>query len=614
VPGISLVCDLGGGLRRQARRIGHAVDAVLHDSRYRRDEWLDDDVRYLGYSAYPEYPIASLDLDAVAALVEGRFYGLDGAPVAAILGELADLVFDGDETAPRPLDGWLRRADGDFVVVLLHKRTHDLFVVNDLHGRLPLYYRRTTRRLVLSRELRFVTGVDDVRAFDRMAMAQHLLFGYPLGERTLLEHVHRLPAATSITVRALRGRIDVERHARFDCEIKSDARRPVGDTAAELADVFSRSCAARAAPDGRTVVSLSGGFDSRAIGAGLRRAGQVFRAATFLHPGGRGVRGAAIARRVADLFEVEWRLWELPPPPPADVLRLLRMKNGLNPLDLAFLVAFFDRIRDAWGPDVVLVSGEMGDRLLPDRRPAVRLAGMEDLIDHLIARDPKFALDEVSALTGLAPRAIRAELRDHLAAYPERDLVQKFVRFTAYERIFKWQTEGEDRNRGFFWTATPFAASGFFDRAVRCPDEQKSQYGLYREFLLRLSPEAAAIEHGGTGRAITSDGFATVRKVLTVLHGDTELRRRLQLRMGSSRAHDIDPLTVVCLRDQAAGCDAVREYLSGPALGRVTDRPTHYTKEALDLLFTLTATIEERLTGASVLERRARLGAPAELR
>ena len=84
-----------------------------------------------------------------------------------------------------------------------------------------------------------------------------------------------------------------------------------------------------------------------------------------------------------------------------------------------------------------------------------------------------------------------AELRDHVSSYPERDFVQKYVHFVTCERIFKWLTEGEDRNRCFFWSATPYSSFEFFESAMRCPDEQKSYYGLYREFLLQLSPAGA---------------------------------------------------------------------------------------------------------------------------
>ena len=288
------------------------------------------------------------------------------------------------------------------------------------------------------------------------------------------------------------------------------------------------------------------------------------------------------------------------------------MKNGLNPLYLSFLLAFLGQLRRSWGSDVVFVSGEIGDRVLPDRRPSVDFAGIEELVDHLISQDPKFSLRTVSALTALEPADILAELRDHVSSYPERDSIQKYIHFVTYERIFKWLTEGEDRNRCFLWSATPYSGFEFFDSAMRCPDEQKSYYGLYREFLLQLSPAAAAIEHAGTGAAVTSDRFKTVRKALAFLQDDPDLRRRLQTVMGPPQGYDRDPTTIACLREQAAHCDAIFEYLSAPVLSNIVDRHMYYTKESIDLLFTITATIEERLTGKSVLEERDRIAGASD--
>ena len=43
-----------------------------------------------------------------------------------------------------------------------------------------------------------------------------------------------------------------------------------------------------------------------------------------------------------------------------------------------------------------------------------------------------------------------------------------------------------------------------FKYAMNCPDRVKSKYKLYREFLLRLSPEASAIEYSNWKLPISS--------------------------------------------------------------------------------------------------------------
>ena len=105
----------------------------------------------------------------------------------------------------------------------------------------------------------------------------------------------------------------------------------------------------------------------------------------------------------------------------------------------------------------------------------------------------------MSALTGTDPAEILADLEGYLSSYPERDQRQKYAHFFLCERAMKYHSEAEDRNRCYFWGVTPFSSLDFFQYATGCPDDQKSSYGLYREFLLRIMPSVAAIEHSGLG-------------------------------------------------------------------------------------------------------------------
>jgi asparagine synthase (glutamine-hydrolysing) len=293
----------------------------------------------------------------------------------------------------------------------------------------------------------------------------------------------------------------------------------------------------------------------------------------------------------------------LDPPPAHDILKLLRMKTGMNPLYMSFLLGFLDQVRRSWGSDVIFFSGEIGDRVLPDRRPPSNIGSLAETTDFLLGKEQKYSLDTVASLTGLKATDIVDELQDHISSYPEQDWVQKYVHFTTFERVFKWLCEGEDRNRCYFWNATPYSGIEFFNFAMRCPDEQKYYYGLYREFLLEISPAAAAVPHAGTGAAITSNGFKTIRKALGFLQERPDIRGRLEPLVGSPRKPDHDPMTMTCLGRQMGASDAIFEYLSAPALRNIIDHYTNYTKEALDLLFTVTATIEDLLTGNSVLEQ-----------
>src|SRR5262249_41166088 len=109
------------------------------------------------------------------------------------------------------------------------------------------------------------------------------------------------------------------------------------------------------------------------------------------------------------------------------------------------------------------------------------------------------------------------ELRDRLTAYPEEQWADRYVHFEIFERAFKWLFEGEDRNRGFFWSTAPFYATPFFLAAMRCGDRHKAHRALYRDFLLEISPAAAEVEYAGIGAPIDSDAFRVASKAAALL-------------------------------------------------------------------------------------------------
>jgi hypothetical protein len=133
---------------------------------------LDDDVCILGLTSYPEYPVQSLDLGAVAVYLEGRLY--DRQPVVSThkLARLADLAFQSDDGPHDRIVEWLLDADGDFVVFLLHRKTRELVVLTDLFGRLPLYCSSTPEATIISRELRFIAMLTYRLRFHRMAIRE----------------------------------------------------------------------------------------------------------------------------------------------------------------------------------------------------------------------------------------------------------------------------------------------------------------------------------------------------------------------------------------------------------------------------------------------------------
>lgn len=149
------------------------------------------------------------------------------------------------------------------------------------------------------------------------------------------------------------------------------------------------------------------------------------------------------------------------------------------------------------GPEITYFTGDGGGDALGVSSPYRRIGTPQALLDYVIERYQIWPLDQVAALTRLTGQDIKAELAEHLASYPETAPHRKYKHFFCLEVATKMYHEGEDRNRHFFWSATPFYAFEFFHYAMNCPDRDKQGYRLYREFLAQLHPAAGDIDYAG---------------------------------------------------------------------------------------------------------------------
>ena len=603
MPGLHLICDWSGNARGRRASIDLALGSLLHDERYRATTLVDDPTSYLAHTGYPAYPVQAYQLGEVSAYLEGRLYGVASQTLASRLRQLADLAFGQHPERDDRLREWLRASDGDYLVVLVHQPSGAVRIVNDSLGRLPLYLHQTGSGVIVSRELRLVARLMERVEFDRVAIANTLLCGYQLGSRTWLQSVQRVPPATLLAIDPASRSVQQTRLRELNLEPKPHAARSLEENAAQLATLFLAACAARYQADGDNVLSLSGGFDSRAVGAGLWKLGLPFRCLTYADQAGNAERDIPIARQVAQLAGAPWSLTPLGSPTRRDALKLLRMKNGLNTLSMSYLLPFLAEIRAGSGGEVRFFSGEMGNFTLPDLRPARTFATESELAQHLLHQYQTFPLAQVSALTGLDGAELSSDLEGLLVAYPEQELGQKYVHFLVEERALTWHSEAEDRNRCFFWGVAPFAAIEFFEYALGCPDRQKATYDLYRELLQALVPAVAEIEHAGLGVAMTSPRFRSVAKAAALVSANPGWRARFAPGSGFRHGYAEQSLVVQGLRQQIERCQVLAEYLHPSAVTTLLDRPETCTVEQLDTLFTVASIVEDLATGSSVLER-----------
>ncbi len=599
MPGLSFIYDIDKDLREKEAEILHSLNLLLHFDHYKANIILKDKSYFLCTTTYAEYPVSSFENDNYLIYLEGKIYNHHYS-VKKELNTLAELITENMTYKKEKIAEWLLNNDGDFVIFVLHKRSNEITITNDALGRLPLYYSVSDRNLLISREIRFITHLLSNTDFDRMAIAQYLLFGYPLGKRTLFKNIYRLEPSSLIKINLNNSEIVITNIHQFCFDEKSYSTRTLKENAHALVDLFSDACKNRANSfnDYKHILSLSGGLDSRSVAAGLYRSNITFYGATYLDSNRNAIRDAELAKQIANIFKIYWKLFELSPPKGKDILKLLRMKSGLNYLGMSFILPFLDSIKEAYGTQITYFTGDVGS-VLRDLRPSRKIIDIDELLKYILLNNQIYSPDDVSAMTRISKKEIIDELKKNILTYPERNWDQKYVHFLIYEQCLKWCFEGEDRNRFYFWSVAPLLSISFFNFVMNCPDHLKSRHALYREFLLELYPQVCKINNADWNLPIISKRLPIKLYLKSVF--PLQYRKIIkQYLFMNSYPYENRSNILNCIKEQLNNSQSISDYLSCAAVNNIMKRSN---KSQINNLFTITSIIEELQYNQSTIEK-----------
>lgn len=366
-----------------------------------------------------------------------------------------------------------------------------LYLFNDWFGRVPLYAFQNGKKLVAGDALgEFPSLLGHPFQFDPLALRQYLWCTYVLGSRTLYRDIFVADPGSVYKIDRQSGAIElIKNPGLFDFSF--DQTSPEYSLN-EARDLFLASFQRRYAKYPNIILSLSGGQDSRAVLAGLEHFDLNYNPATFYFPGRSKFPDYDTAKLLVAATRHPERWVATPIEDSAQQEdELLRLKGGMNYLGVNWMVGYLSQLREKFPRDSIFLTGDGGDKALPDLRD-LGATTEEKLIDLILRRSSLNSPGDVERWVP-ADASIREMVTALLRAYPEKDSLSKSKTFVIRERARKCVFEGEDRNRKFFVSSTPFFDPEFFRYLMRVPDEPKAGYLLYREFQNLLSPKFAAI-------------------------------------------------------------------------------------------------------------------------
>jgi asparagine synthase (glutamine-hydrolysing) len=585
MPGLTLVAARRSD-RLSTSEILPRLRALEHFPDYATSILVESPRLLVACTRYPEYPLTVVARGRWTALVEGRVYApADGADR---LLDLAPALFDGrDDTAE--LERWLVGTDGDFLAVLVDATTGSALVLGDRYGRLPVYWHADAERVTISRELSFLAAR---RSPDRLAMAQYLVFGHPLGTATLLAGVERLPPATLLEL----PHATTRQLVRPDYDARTPPVRS-RDVAGRLGDALVEACRHRVEPGRTTMVALSGGIDSRLVAGALARCDAHAIGMTHLDDHGSEASDAATAGAVAARLGMPWELVRMRPPTGGELATLLKLKFGANYLGMSRVLPFLDRAVARHGRSLTCFTGDQGDRVLGPIAPLAPLPDDAAVARYVLRREAILSPEAVGPAIGIRPSDVLDSLVARIRSYPERQPARKYVHFLFQERGLRWAFEGEDRNRCYFWSVTPFFAPDVFELAMCLPPVTKAFHRLRVGVLAAIAPELVRIPDATTRGRLTSPVFRlqhTVRTMArrTMLHaldGDTE--RRLFAFLRRVDGYDARSPAVRLVREQLATGPA-GAFFRPEGMERILGGARSIAREQFSVMFTVTSLVD----------------------
>lgn len=468
----------------------------------RHFKWYETDVLHngqnliIGRSFYNGYPFTVFQDDKHFTIVEGAIYNKSRRRIEEELSAISLTESSFDELTYK-IKTFLLGSHGEFLVVKCDKRNGKCLVVDDALGRLPFYYcsvpQPSSTLIVMSREIKFIVPYLRESDFDKTALGEYLLFGYPLGERTLWKDVKRFLPGSVLMIDTENEKLLSKEVLSWNLDPKNESRG-YGTTlhleARELVDLFldSLSDTAQSFPEEYAqIVSLSGGLDSRATLAGLIKVGVTPVAYSF------PAAETRVAKNIADKLKVDYHI--ISSSFKISNEECVKLTDGLIDIGLRPRLSYLYGLRQAAGNEAILYTGDGGDKTLSALGFRFDIANVQRLLSYIIEADRIFDLDEISSILELDKDAFTKHLENHIELYPEKTMEGKFVHFKIFERGFKWLFVGEDRNRLFLWSTTPFYNFRFFNASMEESQRKKEYYMLYKDFLSFLNPALSRIQY-----------------------------------------------------------------------------------------------------------------------
>ncbi|MCR9172698.1 MAG: asparagine synthase-related protein [bacterium] len=452
------------GFNLRSSGLQHPDKVPYHNDGLERTEWSAND--YFEFTGqYPEnYPHEFIERHG--SYFEGMVYNLDPKKHFKELTDLLD-AYHFDEVIEK-----IRDWDGEFIFMHRDRSSKSMYIVNDSWGRLPVYYWQEGNQFIASRNISCITHFAQPK-YNRLHLGMNLLLGTDLGTNTIWKKVHRMPPRSILHIHG-DGHISLYEYFYLNTV---DGNKSLKEVAPVIQEKFDESLKNRLEKLKRPTISLSGGLDSRLIAAGAKKLGMNVPCITYSREDGADYLDDASSDDIVKRLEIKnHEVFQIHPPQLSDAEELLQFKQGINYLSMSYVLPYY-RMHAERG--LTTITGDGGGKFFVDLSALKSIRSMKSLMRYIMRYNAFCSIETAAKLVGISAMELEENIMGHLDAYPFASYDDKYVYYLIREAGINWAFEGEDRNRQFVWSTTPFYNPSLIETCLSIPQSAKEYGSLY---------------------------------------------------------------------------------------------------------------------------------------
>ena len=488
MPGISMVSNCNEILPEKASA---SLKEMMYRAHYEAAYHVQNSRVVIGFSGYAGYPVYKYEDEKVLILLEGLVYDKSDHEVSVSLRSIAR-DYSQNKSYKRQIAKLIEDSDGDFIGLLYFKHDKTTLIFNDRWGRLPAFFFAEDKIFAFSREIKFLLHWISSIAFDRVAMAERLMYNYNLGEKTLIKGITRLSPATCLEIKCFSRKIKVTGDVLLPVSFETrDVNLQKNEAVRQCVKLFRESLLSRVETiqeKGLHIVAdLSGGFDTRAVFGGLCQMEIIFTAATDNLVTGDE---SNIAYQLADSFG-----------------KTLCKFSSSHPIDDFSISRNLTYITDCSGNTWNTVSSyyDSLEREKVFSKPTAHFMGFGgEFIRHpyklkkhyssfvAMLKDAAYSNwsstmtpDMSLAITKVNSQEFSQSLECEVTKFPEQKDEDK-LKHLYFEYYNNGVNAGEDRHRKFSWTVQPLWGKNLFEFEMQCIPRKIICFEFFFDFLRQL--------------------------------------------------------------------------------------------------------------------------------